>query len=88
MKNTKKHIDMIVSEIKKERQQYAIDGVGDNGQQLIDGLMVMILDDTIGYGVARYATKKLLEFLELPEYWSKMRQISLEILEYNKNSGA
>ena len=84
MKLTKKQVDMIIEEIQQERQQYALNGNGDNGIELIEYLIAIGYAKQISTGIERHIHKRLLEFLELPEYWTITKRIAKEIDEYNK----
>lgn len=83
MNLSKKQVDIVVDEIKQERQQYAIDGTGNKGTDLIEYLLSISYANHVKQGVSRHIHKRLLEFMELSEYWKVCREIATEIEEYN-----
>ena len=88
MKITKQHIDTIIDRILDARKDYLLEGKGDNGRVLITGIIVMSYDGSVTNGVARHIHKRLLEFMEVQEYWNITKKIATEITEYNENKGA
>lgn len=83
MNLSKKQVDIVVDEIKQGRQRYAIDGTGNKGTDLIEYLLAISYANHVKPNVSKHIHRRLLEFMELSEYWKLCKEIATEIDEYN-----